>query len=98
MANLSPSTPSRAALVSADADPRTQLHALFVAAAANVEPVSRAAPVRLANAKTKLDGSPTAIVMPQAGVATRFSARSPGDDLTASRFSGSATRVVPGIR
>lgn len=98
MANLSPSTPSRAALVSADADPRTQLHALFVAAAANVEPVSRTAPVRLANAKTKLDGSPTAIVMPQAGVATRFSARSPGDDLTASRFSGSATRVVPGIR
>lgn len=98
MANLSPSIPPRAALVPANADPRTQLNALFVAAAANVEPASRAAPVRLANAKAKLDGAPTAIVLPQAGVATRFSARSPGDDLAASRFTGSATRVVPGTR
>lgn len=98
MANLFPSTLSRAPLVPANSDSRTQLHALFVAAAANVEPVSRAVPVRLANAKAKLDGAPTAIVMPQAGVATRFSTRSPGDDLTASRFSGSATRVIPGTR
>jgi hypothetical protein len=31
-------------------------------------------------------------------VATRFSARSPGDDLTAARFTGSAARAVSGSR
>ncbi|KQP36400.1 peptidase domain containing protein [Methylobacterium sp. Leaf104] len=99
MANLPP-TPvaARPALVPANAEPRLQLRALFVAAAADAEPASRAAPVRLATAKAKLDGAPTAIVMPPAGVATRFSARSPGDDLAASRFSSSATRTVPGAR
>ena len=31
-------------------------------------------------------------------VTTRFGRRSPGDDLTAVRFTGSATRAVPGTR
>jgi uncharacterized protein YcbK (DUF882 family) len=101
MANLASATtqtPARAALVPANADSRTQLRALFAAAAADAEPASRAAPVKLANAKAKLDGAPGAIVTPPAGVATRFSARSPGDDLAASRFSGAAARVTPGTR
>lgn len=101
MANLTvPPAPARAGapLVPANADSRTQLRALFAAATADAEPASRAAPVKLANAKAKLDGAPAAIVAPVNGVATRFSTRSPGDDLAASRFTGSATRVVPGAR
>ena len=98
MVHLTPDSPPHAVPVPANADSRTQLHALFVAAATDVEPASRAAPVKLAKAKAKLDGAPTAIVLPQTGIATRFSARSPGDDLAASRFTGSATRVVPGNR
>ncbi|WP_156376002.1 DUF882 domain-containing protein [Methylobacterium sp. Leaf117] len=101
MANLpSSSTPSRSAAipVPANADSRTQLRALFAAAASDAEPASRAAPVRLANAKAKLDGAPGAVVARPAGVATRFSVRSPGDDLAATRFTGSSTRGVPGTR
>ncbi|MCJ2033556.1 DUF882 domain-containing protein [Methylobacterium sp. J-068] len=101
MANLpdpAPAPRSTAPLVAANADPRAQLRALFAAASADAEPASRAAPVKLANAKAKLDGAPAAIVTPASGIATRFSARSPGDDLAATRFSGSATRVVPGTR
>ena len=100
MANLaSPSPVSRTApLVPANADARTQLRALFAAAASDAAPANRAAPIRIANAKAKLDGGPAAIVTPTAGIATRFSARSPGDDLAASRFTGSVTRPVPGAR
>ncbi|MCJ2081617.1 DUF882 domain-containing protein [Methylobacterium sp. J-090] len=86
-------------LVPASADPKLQLRALFAAAAQGAsEPASRAVPVRLAVTKAKLDGAPEGSLTQPAAVATRFSARAPGDDLTAGRFSGSATRAVPGVR
>lgn len=93
-------TPSRSPtpLVPANADSRTQLRALFAAAAADAAPASRAAPVKLANAKAKLDGGPAAIAVPSSGVISRFSPRSPGDELTAARFTGSATRGVAAAR
>jgi hypothetical protein len=84
--------------VPANADSRTQLRALFAAAAADAAPASRAAPVKLANAKAKLDGGPAAIAVPNSGVVSRFSPRSPGDELTAARFTGSATRGVAAAR
>lgn len=106
MANLDPAqaqmstqAPSPARLVAATADPKLQLRALFAAAAQGAsEPASRAAPVRLAVTRTKLDGAPAGSLTQPAAVATRFSARAPGDDLNAGRFSGSATRPVPGAR
>nr|USU31318.1 DUF882 domain-containing protein [Methylobacterium sp. OTU13CASTA1] len=106
MANLAPAqaqmstqAPSPARLVAATADPKLQLRALFAAAAQGAsEPASRAAPVRLAVTRTKLDGAPAGSLTQPAAVATRFSARAPGDDLNAGRFSGSATRPVPGAR
>jgi len=54
--------------------------------------------VRVAVTKAKLDGAPAGSLTQPAAVATRFSARAPGDDLAAGRFSGSATRPVPGAR
>ncbi|KQP05853.1 peptidase domain containing protein [Methylobacterium sp. Leaf99] len=102
MANLAPAqtqTPTPARLVAATADPKLQLRALFAAAAQGAsEPASRAAPVRLAVTRAKLDGAPDGSLGQPAAVATRFSTRAPGDDLTAGRFSGSATRAVPGAR
>ncbi len=91
--------PVAARLVPAGADPKLQLRALFATAAQGAsEPASRAAPVRVAVTKAKLDGAPAGSLTQPAAVATRFSARAPGDDLAAGRFSGSATRPVPGAR
>jgi len=91
--------PVVARLVPAGADPKLQLRALFAAAAQGAsEPASRAAPVRVAVTKAKLDGAPAGSLTQPAAVATRFSTRAPGDDLAAGRFSGSATRPVPGAR
>ncbi|SFG83801.1 DUF882 domain-containing protein [Methylobacterium gossipiicola] len=91
--------PVAARLVPAGADPKLQLRALFATAAQGAsEPASRAAPVRVAVTKAKLDGAPAGSLTQPAAVATRFSSRAPGDDLAAGRFSGSATRPVPGAR
>ncbi|GJE59341.1 DUF882 domain-containing protein [Methylobacterium trifolii] len=96
-----PAPARRVALVPADADPKTQLRALFEAVSAETvaAPASRAAPVRLATARLKGDATPDGVVgaRPEA-VTTQFGQRSPGDDLTAARFTGSATRAVPGRR
>ena len=88
------------ALVQAYADPKAQLRALFEAASAGgvSVPVSRAVPVHVAQARPRPEGAPVAVNAAPAGVTLRFSARSPGDDLDAARFSGSATRPVPGQR
>jgi len=106
MANLAPAqtqaapqAPAPARLVPATADPKLQLRALFAAAAQGAsEPANRAVPVRLAVTRAKLDGAPDGSLTQPATVVTRFSARAPGDDLAAGRFSGSATRPVPGAR
>ncbi|MGH1572208.1 DUF882 domain-containing protein [Methylobacterium sp. P31] len=86
------------ALVAPDADAKVQLKALFEAVSAGpvAAPASRSAPVRLAAARIR-EAAPDAVVAaaPER-VSTRFSARSPGDDLTAARFTGSAVRALPG--
>ncbi len=93
--------PARArALVAPDADAKIQLRALFdaVSAGAVASPASRNAPVRVAATRVR-DTAPDAVVAAAPDrVATRFSARSPGDDLTAARFTGSAARAVSGSR
>ncbi|SFL84851.1 Uncharacterized conserved protein YcbK, DUF882 family [Methylobacterium pseudosasicola] len=84
----------RRPLVAADADAKAQLRALFEAASAGpvAAPASRSAPVRVAATRVR-DAAPDAVVAAMPGpVSTRFSAKSPGDDLAASRFTGSATR------
>lgn len=102
MANLAaPAIPAAGKLIPADADARTQLRALFAAAAGPgpADPASRAVPIRVAIARPRAEGAPEGLVAQAAGgIATRFSARSPGDDLAASRFTGSATRSVPNGR
>lgn len=92
------STPAR--LVPADAEPREQFRALFEPVAQNASlPASRAAPVRVALAQVKPDAAPDALFVDDAGaVVTRFSFRSPGDELAASRFSGSATGSATIVR
>lgn len=99
MANIGAASldPPRPAPGSAEA--RSQLRALFLTAAlqASVEPARRAVPVRVALARVSTADAPAGLVAEPAGtVATRFSARSPGDDLATARFSGSATERVPG--
>ena len=93
--------PPRAALVAPNADPKTQLRALFEAVAAEdaAAPASRSAPVRVATAKPRAEAAPSGLVgaAPER-VETRFGADSPGDILAAQRFTGSATRAVPGRR
>ena len=91
----------KVALVPADADARTQLRALFeaVAVAEEAQAAGRSAPVRVALAKPLTGAAPGAVIAAPAGpVATRFAARGAGDELSASRFSGSSTRAVPGSR
>lgn len=106
MANLAVeptvSRPARkAVLVPAEADSRTQLRALFesVAAVEAGRPAVAGAPVKLAAARVRADAAPDALVSAAvAPVSSRFAMRSPEDDLSTSRFSGSATRPVPGSR
>ncbi len=104
MANVATVTSLRraTALVPADADAKAQLRALFDAVSTNADatrPASRVAPIRLALARPHPDAPPAALIgaLPES-VTTRFGRRSPGDDLTAARFTGSATRAVPGSR
>lgn len=83
-----------------DADPKVQLRALFEAVSTGpvAAPASRNAPVRVATTRVR-DAAPEAVVAAAPDrVSTRFSTRSPGDDLTAARFTGSATRAVPAGR
>ena len=109
MANLAPVTElrglskpavQRSGLVAPDADARAQLRALFNAVSAGpvASPASRGAPVRLAAARVRLEAPDADLGAAPGSVATRFGKRSPGDELTASRFTGSATRPVPGAR
>ncbi|MCJ2106545.1 DUF882 domain-containing protein [Methylobacterium sp. E-041] len=88
------------ALVPADADAKAQLRALFAAVSTEsgaAHPASRIAPVRVAQTRARTDAAPEAVVGASPDtVTTRFGRRSPGDDLTAARFTGSATRAVPG--
>ncbi len=106
MANLAAApvqapAPVRAArLVPADADPRTQLRALFAAAAqGDPLPAARSTPIHVATARARPGDAPAGLVaQPAAALATRFSTRGPADDLPAARFSGSATRALPGGR
>ena len=81
----------RAPLVPADAAPRDQVRALFDASVEDAtKPASRATPVRLALAQTKPEAMPRNVFDDLSGaVRSRFSPHSPGDDLSASRFSGS---------
>ncbi len=112
MANLAPAAeiraldkpaaavPARArSLVAPDADAKAQLRALFdsVSAGPGAAPASRATPVHVA--ATRLRGAaPDAVVGAAPDrVTTRFSPRSPGDDLP-TRFTGSAARAVSGAR
>ena len=93
-------TPARArSLVAPDADAKAQLRALFdsVSAGPGAAPASRAVPVHVA--ATRLRGAaPDAVVGAAPDrVTTRFSPRSPGDDLP-TRFTGSAARAVSGAR
>ncbi|KAB1070428.1 DUF882 domain-containing protein [Methylobacterium planeticum] len=93
--------PKATVLIPADAAPKAQLRALFdaVAATGGAAPASRAAPVHVALARARPEAAPDALVAEPAGaVATRFSRQSPGDELAAARFSGSALRPVPGQR
>ena len=86
-------TPRRP-LVAADADAKAQLRSLFEAASSGpvATPASRSVPVRVATTRLR-DTAPDAVVAAKPGpVSTRFSAKSPGDELTAARFTGSATR------
>ncbi|HEX8417197.1 MAG TPA: peptidase domain containing protein, partial [Methylobacterium sp.] len=99
MANLGPSPAPAVRLPPPEAEPRAQLRALFLTAAlqSGAAPAAASAPVRVAVARTRTEGAPDGLVAePAASVATRFSARSPGDDLATSHFSGSATQSVPG--
>ncbi|MEE7447761.1 peptidase domain containing protein [Methylobacterium radiotolerans] len=93
-------SPIRArSLVAPDADAKAQLQALFDSASAGpvAAPASRTVPVRVAT--TRLRGAaPDAVVGAAPDrVTTRFTARSPGDDLT-TRFTGSAARALAGAR
>ncbi|MGH1589158.1 DUF882 domain-containing protein [Methylobacterium phyllosphaerae] len=87
------------ALVAPDADAKAQLRALFdsVAAGPVAAPASRTVPVHVAVTRLR-DAAPDAVVAAAPDrVTTRFSGRSPGDDLTA-RFTGSSARAVAGSR
>ena len=100
-ARVTPPEPARArTLVAPDADAKAQLRALFEAASAGpvTAPASRSVPVRIAATRVR-DAAPDAVVAaaPER-LATRFSTRSPGDDLTAARFTGSAARAPSGGR
>jgi len=101
LAKPAPAEPTRTrALVAPDADAKVQLRALFDAVSPGpvAAPASRSAPVRIANTRLR-DAAPDAVVAaaPER-TTTRFSARSPGDDLAAARFTGSAARPAAGTR
>ena len=87
----------RRALVAADADAKLQLRALFEAASAGsgAAPASRSAPVRVATTRVRDAAPDDAVTAAPGPVSTRFGAKSPGDELNAARFTGSATRSVP---
>jgi hypothetical protein len=93
-------TPRARVLIGPNADPKAQLRALFeaVSAGQGAAPASRSAPVHVAATRVR-DAAPDAVVAAAPDrVSTRFTARSPGDDLTAARFTGSATRAVATAR
>lgn len=87
-------------LVAPDADAKLQLRALFetVSAGPVAVPASRGAPVRIAATRVRNAAPDAVVAAAPERTTTRFSARSPGDDLAAARFSGSATRAVSGGR
>jgi uncharacterized protein YcbK (DUF882 family) len=92
--------PRSRSLVSSDADSKAQLRALFDAVGAGpvAKPASRNAPVRVAATHLRGTAPDAVVVVAPDSLSSRFSARSPGDDLNADRFTGSASRAVPGTR
>ena len=101
LARPAPAEPVRTrTLVAPDADAKLQLRALFetVSAGPVAAPASRGAPVRIATTRVR-DTAPDAVLAtaPER-TTTRFSARSPGDELAAVRFTGSVTRAAAGLR
>nr|WP_246412815.1 DUF882 domain-containing protein [Methylobacterium brachythecii] len=99
LANLAlgnrPVAPAAFHLLPPEADARDHLHALFSTQAQGAsEPARRDAPIRLAAIQPKPDEALENIFTVDA-VATRFTARSPGDDLAATHFSGSASSGRP---
>ncbi|MFF9550483.1 DUF882 domain-containing protein [Methylobacterium fujisawaense] len=86
-------------LVAPDADAKAQLRALFdsVSAGPVATPASRAVPVHVAATRLRGAAPDSVVAAVPDRVTTRFSTRSPGDDLT-TRFTGSAARALPGAR
>lgn len=93
MANTPENAPAPTRLVPADAGSQEQLRSLFQKEAQGAsEPSSHSAPIRVALAQVKSGAVPSEVLTDRLGVsAGYFSWRSPGDDLAASRFSGSLT-------
>lgn len=91
--------PPTTRLIPADGDARVQLQALFETVAQGAsEPARRDAPLRLASVQPRSEWAPVSLLPEFAGfVSARFSGRSPGDDLAASHFSGSATGAIPRV-
>jgi hypothetical protein len=93
--------PVRAALlVAPNADAKAQLRALFAAVSAGpvAAPAGRQVPVRLTAARVRAVEPDAVVTAAPDRVSTRFTTRSPGDDLTATKFSGSAAVAVPSAR
>ena len=91
----------KVSLVAADADPKAQLRALFEAVSATGGSATprRSAPVHVALARPVPDAAPAAILAEsESPVASRFTRNGPGEDLATGRFTGSATRAIPGQR
>lgn len=101
MANTAEGAPAAVPtrLVPADAGSDELLRALFRKEAQGAsEPSSHSAPIRLALAQVKPDAAPAGILTDSLGMpAGYFSWRSPGDDLAASRFSGSLTDAFEAV-
>ena len=89
-------SPTETRLVPAEADSREHLRGLFHSLPQGAsEPARRDAPIRLAAIQAQTDDAPfERFAEKRAALATRFSPRSPGDDLTATHFSGSATAAL----
>lgn len=92
--------PPTTRLVPADGDARVQFQALFETVAQGAsEPARRDAPLQLASVQPKSEWASVSLFPEFEGfVSARFSGRSPGDDLAATHFSGSATGPIPTVQ
>lgn len=96
MAKLADEPAPQTHLVAPDADTQTQLRGLFLAVSQGAsEPVGPSAPVEVAEARPHNEAVPEGVFAQVAeAVLSRFSARSPGEELAASHFTGSATAGI----